>query len=224
MKKLLLSLSIISLFSCTKETIYQDLCITGDCESQFIVVYENQEILPNANGYYEVEWNGLEYFQVKGQLSHLNDDYCNADGIPFIETKFDSDYWVVFNNLYFTTPMYSYLGWFNDQGLNTPIPFGSYTYTMTDLINLHPPLNIVGYQIPQNFCIDCPYAPSIIGTYSKYNYNPTQNILLDDEMVGDTINIFIESVFNTEGGQSMYDPNSTSPQEIIETQIKVIII
>ena len=120
--------------------------------------------------------------------------------------------------------MYSYLGWFNDQGLNTPIPFGSYTYTMTDLINLYPPLNVVGYQIPQNFCTECPYAPTIVGTYSKYNYNPTQNILLDDEMVGDTINIFIQSVFNTEGGPSIYDPNSTSPQEIIETQIKVIVI
>ena len=219
-----LILSLIFAPSCTKETIYQDLCVNGDCESQFIVVYENQEILPNANGYYEIEWNGLEYFQVKGQLSHLNSDYCNADGIPFIETRFDSDYWVVFNNLYFTTPMYSFLGWFNDNGLNTPIPFGSYTYTMTDLINLHPPLNVVGYQIPKHFCTDCPYASTVIGTYSKYNYNPTQNILLDDEMVGDTINIFIESVFNTEGGPSMYDPNSTSPQEIIETQIKVIVI
>ena len=55
---------------------------------------------------------------------------------------------------------------------------------MNDLIGLHPPLNVVGYQIPRNFCIDCPYAPTIIGTYSKYNYEPTQNILLDDEMVG----------------------------------------
>ena len=112
-----------------KKTIYQDLCVNGDCESQFIVVYENQEILPNANGHYEVEWNGLEYFQVKGQLSHLNSDYCNADGIPFIETRFDSDYWVVFENLYFTTPMYSYLGWFNDQGLK-------YTHTIW-VIYLH---------------------------------------------------------------------------------------
>jgi hypothetical protein len=75
-----------------------------------------------------------------------------------------------------------------------------------------------------HFCFDCPYASSIVGTYSKYNYEPTQNILLDDEMSGDTINIFIESVFNTEGGTNMYDPNSTAPQEIIETQIKVIVI
>lgn len=212
-----LILSLIFAPSCTKVTIHPNVCISGDCESQFIVVYENQEIFPNANGHYEVEWNGLEYFQVKGQLSRLNSDYCNVDGIPFIETKFDSDYWVVFNNLYFTTPMYSFLGWFNDQGLNTPIPMGQYTYTMNDLIGLHPPLNVVGYQIPKHFCTECPYAPTIIGTYSKYNYEPTQNILLDNEMVGDTMNIFIETKFNTE------DVNDR-PSEIIKTQIKVIVI
>ena len=224
MKKLLVFVfSIVLLGSCSKERVYQDLCITGDCESQFIVVYKNQEIFPNVNTF-ELEWDGLNYFQVKGQLSHLNSDYCNADGIPFIETRFDSDYWVVFNNLYFTTPMYSFLGWFNDNGLNNPIPIGQYTYTMTELSTLHPPLNVVGYQIPMHFCFDCPYASTIVGTYSKYNYEPTQNILLDDETSGDTINIFIESVFNTEGGTNMYDPNSTAPQEIIETQIKVIVI
>tara|TARA_B100001094_G_C17866389_1_gene639937 strand:- start:50 stop:706 length:657 start_codon:yes stop_codon:yes gene_type:complete len=216
--------SVLLLGSCSKERVYQDLCINGDCESQFIVVYENQEIFPNANGHYEVEWNGLNYFQIRGQLSHLNSDYCNADGIPFIETGFDSDYWVVFNNLYFTTPMYSFLGWFNDNGLNNPIPIGQYTYTMTELSTLHPPTNVVGYQIPMHFCWDCPYAPSIVGTYSKYNYHPTQNILLDDEMIGDTINIFIYTYFNTEGGPTPYDPNSTDPFEIIEKQIKVIVI
>ena len=212
-----LILSLIFAPSCTKQTIYQDLCVTGDCESQFIVVYQNQEIFPNSNGHYEVKWDGLNYFQVKGQLSNLNEEYCNADKIPFIETKFDSDYWVVFDNLYFTTPMYSFLGWFNDQGLNTPIPMGSYTYTMNDLIDLHPPLNVVGYQIPKHFCTECPYAPTIVGTYSKYNYHPTQNILLDNEMIGDTINIFIETKFNTE------DVNDR-PSEIIKTQIKVIVI
>ena len=221
---LVLILTLIFAPSCTKQSIHQNLCITGDCETQFIVVYENQEIFPNANGHYEVEWNGLEYFQVKGQASELNSEYCNADGIPFIETGFDSDYWVVFNNLYFTTPMYSFLGWFNDNGLNNPIPFGSYTYTMNDLINLHPPLNVVGYQIPKHFCTDCPYAPTIIGTYSKYNYHPTQNILLDDEMIGDTINIFIETIFNTEGLPTMYDPNSNDPHLIVKKEIKVIVI
>jgi hypothetical protein len=70
-------------------------------------------------------------------------------------------------------------------------------YTMNNLINLHPPYNIAGYQLPKHFCTECPACSynmldliqNIIITYSKF--------LLDDEMVGDTINVFIETVFNT---------------------------
>ena len=216
-----LILSLIFAPSCTKQE-FTSPC-NGDCETNYWVVYKNEVINPNSNGYYEVEWDGLNYFQIKGSLSELDDRYV-VNEVPLVESKYDSDYWVVFDSLTFQTPMYSYLGWFSDQGLNTPIPIGSYTYTINDLISIHPPLNIVGYQIPKHFCTTCPYAPTILGTYSKYNYNPTQNIFLDNEMIGDTINIFIETTFNTEGGPSMYDPNSTSPKEIIETQIKVIII
>jgi hypothetical protein len=208
--------------SCKKETIYPSLC-NGNCDAYYTVVYENQEIIPDSNGYYNVDWNGLNYFQVKGQLTELNDQYI-INGVPLVEAKFDSDYWVVFDSIYFTTPMYSYLGWFNDQGLNTPIPFGSYTYTMNDLINLHPPLNIVGYQLPKHFCTECPYAPTMIGSHSKYNYNPTQNILVDNEMIGDTFNIFIESTFNTEGGIEYHGIDEIAPKETVGNQIKVIII
>ena len=58
----------------------------------------------------------------------------------------------------------------------------------------------------------------------RYNYHPTQNVLLDDEMVGDEINIFIETVFNTEGGPSIYDSNNDSPNLVIKKEIKVIVI
>ena len=118
------------------------------------------------------------------------------------------------DSLTFQTPMYSYLGWFNDQTLETPISVGDYIYTLTDLIQLMPPLNIVGYQIPYNFDVDHPAAESYLGTYSKYNYNPTQNIFVDNEMVGDTINIFIETKFNTDFGES----------ETVLDNIKVIVI
>ena len=213
MKKLLLGLSIISLFSCTKyETIYPTPC-DGNCDANFTIIYEGIMDSIDNNGYYVIEFNGLNYFQVKGQLSELNEQYVVND-VPLIETKFDSDYWVVFDSIYFTTPMYSYLGWFNNTGLNTPIPIGSHTYTMIDLMGLHPPLNIVGYQLPQNLCIDCPYAETLMGTYSKYTYSPTQNIFLDNEMIGDTINIFTKTTFNGDLGES----------EVIEKQIKVIII
>ena len=120
--------------------------------------------------------------------------------------------------------MYSYLGWFNDNTLNTPIPFGSYTYTINDLIDLHPPTNIAGYQIPKHFCIECPYAETIIGSHSKYNYKPKQNFMLDDEMIGDTINVFIETVFNTEGGVGYYGNTNPTPKEVINNQIKIIVI
>ena len=214
---------IILLASCTKEeTIHQTPC-DGNCGTNYTIVYENQEIFPNPNGHYEIPWNGLEYFQIKGNLTPVNSDYI-INGVPMVEAKFDSDYWVVINNLYFQTPQYSYLGWFNSQNLNRPIAFGNHTYTMNDIIDLHSPLNIVGYQVPKHFCVECPYAPTLVGTHSKYNYNPTCNVLLDDEMVGDTINLFIETTFNPEGGVWYHGHSSPTPKETITNQLKVIII
>ena len=218
-----LILSLIFSPSCTKETIHQDVCINGNCDATHIVVYKNQEIFPNGNGHYEIEWDGLNYFQIKGALTPMNDQYV-INGVPLVETKYDSDYWVVFDSLQFQTPMFSYLGWFTDQGLNTPITIGPYVYTMNDLINIHPPYNIAGYQLPKYWCTECPTAQSHVGSYSKYNYEPTQNFLLDDEMVGDTINLFIETIFNTEQGVQYHGHTSEVPGEIIETQIKVIVI
>ena len=195
MKKLFILFTILSTFSCTKEEyLYPSLC-DGNCNTNYTVIYENQLIPQNSNGYYEIPWNGLGYFQIKGLTSELNEYYV-TNGVPMMGTKFDSDYWIVFDSIMFQTPMYSYLGWFNNNTLNTPIPFGNYTYTLNDLISLHPPLNIAGYQIPRNLCVDCPYASTLVGTYSMYNYTPTQNFFLDDEMIGDTINIFIETTFN----------------------------
>ena len=65
-----------------------------------------------------------------------------------------------------------------------------------------PPLNIAGYS----------YNPdsedNILGTFSKYNLNPRQQIFFDTQMVGDTASVFIKTIY---------------PQDIeIEKQIKVI--
>ena len=213
---------LVILSSCTKQSIHQSPC-NGNCDGNYTVIYQGVPIFPNANGYYEIDWNGLNYFQIEGNLTPLNDQYV-INGVPLIEANFDSDYWVVFDTLRFQTPMYSYLGWFNDNTLNTPIPFGSYTYTINDLIDLHPPTNIAGYQIPKHFCTECPYAETILGSHSKYNYKPKQNFLVDDEMIGDTINVFIETVFNTEGGVGYYGNINPTPKETINNQIKIIVI
>ena len=85
---------------------------------------------------------------------------------------------------------------------------------INDLINSHPPLNIAGYQIPKYFCTECAYAETILGSHSNYNYNPKQNFMLDNEMVGDTINIFIETTFNFE----------TSQREVILDHLKIIVL
>ena len=48
------------------------------------------------------------------------------NGVPLIETQFDSDYWVALDNLRFTVPTYSVFSWFTGGGFNNPIPIGRY--------------------------------------------------------------------------------------------------
>lgn len=115
-----------------------------------------------------------------------------------IETRYDTDYWILIDTIRFTIPQYSYLGWFNDDNFNNPIPVGNYSYSMVYLVENNEPLNTAGYQSTKNFCFNCPYAPTLIGSYSKYTYEPSQNIFLDNDMIGDTVNLFVETVFNTE--------------------------
>jgi hypothetical protein len=57
------------------------------------------------------------------------------------------------------------------------------------MANNFPPLNIVGYSYNPNSQIED------LGTYSKYNYNPRQQIFFDNQMVGDTAKIVIETRF-----------------------------
>jgi len=208
---IILLISFISLHCNKNENDYPLPCL-GDCTTNYKVVYLGDTLTQNPNGIWEIEYAGLNYFQVSGKLSELNERYV-INGVPLIEANFDSDYWVLFDTLRFQIPMYSYLGWFNDQSMNTPISIGTYTYTMANLIDLHPPLNIVGYQIPKYFCWECPYAQTIVGVHSKYNYRPTCNVLLDDEMIGDTINMFIETLFNSDIGEN----------EIILDSLKILI-
>ena len=107
----------------------------------------------------------------------------------------DSNYWVWINGITFTVPLYSVLGYFTGGGYNNPIPIGNMTYTIEDMAQNYPPLNIVGYQINPNQCLDCPYSETLIGTRSRYTYNPQQQIFFDNQMIGDTAKIMIEARF-----------------------------
>ena len=66
---------------------------------------------------------------------------------------------------------------------------GTLTYTITDMANNFPPLNIVGYSFNPNS------EDNVVGTFSKYNYEPRQQIFFDTQMVGDTAKVFVRAVF-----------------------------
>jgi len=195
MRKLAILFLSIAFISCQKET-EPEPC-PGGCDAQYYVSSSNAEL--RDDGYWHVRHIGLNYFTIKGNLTPLNSEYV-INKVPLVEAAFDSDYWIIADTLHFVTPMYSYLGWFSDNNFQNPIPIGNHVYNMTILANEYAPLNIVGYQLSPYMCWDCPYTETLLGTYSKYNYNPTQNIVFDNEMIGDTAHIYIRTTFNTDLG------------------------
>ena len=118
----------------------------------------------------------------------------------------------IFDSIQYVTAMYSYLGWFTNNQFLTPINIGNMTYTLQEIAEIQPPLNIAGYQINSHMCWDCAYTTSLFGTHSKYNYHPHQNFFFDNEMIGDTANLFIQTIFNSDVG----------PSETHDTVLKVI--
>jgi hypothetical protein len=169
-------------------------------------------VYQDANSYWHIKYWGPKYFTIKGKLDELNPQYV-INKVPLIETQYDSDYWVVFDTIHYKVPIYSVLSWFTDQNYNTPLPVGNLEYSLTDIAQLQPPLNIAGYQIQKNFCWTCPYAKTLLGTYSKYNYNPRQQFFLDQDMVGDTLKVMTKTLFNNDVGERV----------IRETEFKIIV-
>ena len=201
------------LASCSKEEIAPYPCLDGDCDALF---YIDEQVQPNAyqdaNGYWHIEYYGPKYFTIRGELDELNDHYV-INGVPLIAVEYDSDYWVWINSITFTIPIYSVLSWFTNGDWSNPIPIGNMTYTLEDMAQNHAPLNIAGYKINKNFCWECPYAETLLGSYSKYNYNPRQMFYLDDEMVGDTLKIMTKTKFNSDIG----------PRIVKENEFKIIV-
>ena len=202
MRKFVL-ISLISFFwACSPgELISPYPCLSGDCESFFeIDPLVSPGVYQDINGYFHIEHQGYNYFTIKGQLDELHPNYI-INGVPLIETIFDSDYWVWIDGITFTVPLYSVLGYFTDDNYTNPIPIGNLTYTIEDMAQNHPPFNIAGYQINPHQCLDCPYSKTLLGSYSKYTYQPRQQIFFDNEMVGDTIKVFVKTMFNSDIGE-----------------------
>jgi hypothetical protein len=199
MKKLLIIGFVFLLASCSKEDITLGVCVDGDCTARFFI---DELVQPNAyqdeNGYWHIEFYGPKYFTIRGELDEVN---AVVNNVPLIMTEYDSDYWVAFDSINFTVPTYSVLSWFTGGGYNNPVPVGNMEYTLTDLAQIQPPLNIAGYQINKHFCWECPYAETLLGTRSRYTYEPRQQFYLDNEMVGDTLKVFTKTIFNNDIGE-----------------------
>ena len=177
------------LTSCSKEEITPYPCLDGDCSINFeIDPLVSPGVYQDENGYWHIEHQGYNYFTIQGQLDELHNDYY-VNGVPLVETIFDSNYWVWINGITFTVPLYSILGYFTSGNYNNPISVGNLTYTIEDMAGNHPPLNIVGYSYNPNSDFES------LGTYSKYNYQPRQQIFFDNQMVGDTAKVIIETKY-----------------------------
>lgn len=193
MKKLVYITLISFFWACSPEELISPYpCLSGNCESFFeIDPLVSPGVYQDNNGYFHIEHQGYNYFTIKGQLDELHPDYV-VNEVPLVETLFDSDYWVWIDGITFTVPLYSVLGYFTGGGFVNPIPIGTLTYTIEDMANNHPPLNIAGYSYNPNSDVQN------LGTYSKYNYNPQQQIFFDNQMVGDTAKVFIKTTFNND--------------------------
>lgn len=211
--KNLVFILIIGIFiSCSEDIEDSYPCLDGDCNSFFeIDPLVSPGVYKDNNGYWHVKFYGPNYFTIKGNLDQLHPDYI-INNTPLVETIFDSNYWVWVNDIQFTVPLYNVLSYFTDGGYQTPISIGDLEYTLEDMAKIHSPLNIVGYQINKNQCLDCPYSSTLIGTYSKYTYKPKQQIFLDNEMVGDTAKVFISTKFNSDKGLRV----------VVEKEFKII--
>jgi hypothetical protein len=172
-------------------------CKDGSCDSVFYV--DSPGSYQDNNGYWHVEYWGPKYFTIAGQLDELYEEYV-VNNVPLVEVAYDSNYWVTFDDLSFTVPLYSPFGLSSQYG--TRIPVGDLTYSIGDIAKLMEPLNIAGYQITKNTCFDCPYSERLFATYSQYTYKPRQQFYLDNRMKGDTLSVYVKATFNTDLGWS----------------------
>ena len=189
MKKFIYITLISFFWACSPEELINNYPCLGDCDTSFYIdPLVSPGVFQDSNGYWHIEHQGIQYFTIKGNTSELHPDYI-VNGVPLIETIFDSNYWVWIDSITFTVPLFSVLSYFTNGDYNNPIPIGELTYTIEDMAQNFPPLNIAGYSYNPNSDVNS------LGTYSKYNTSPQQQIFFDNEMVGDTATIFIKTVF-----------------------------
>jgi hypothetical protein len=183
------------LSSCTAESLTStsQVCQDGHCDAEFwIDTNVNPGSYIDSQGIWHIEYSGRTYFTLKGSLDKLMPDYI-SNGVPLIETGYDSNFFFSTENVQWTFPVYSFLGLSSNNTLTTAIPYGSKTKTIPQIqasgIDI---TNLVGYQITKITTFDKPYSADLLSTWSKYNYTPQQSMVFLPSFVGKTADIYVK--------------------------------
>jgi len=151
------------------------------------------------DGYWHLKYSGLIYFQVVGQLDSIHPRYV-INGVPLLEVTYDSDTWYVFDTIAMQIPLYSpFTSQYTSPNFNYPISVGDTTIYIT---NPNYIVNAVGYTFGSTNFVN-----------AMHTYQPRCEVLVFEEMIGDTISVFIRTRYN-------YD---TGKQKIVGDTLKVII-
>jgi hypothetical protein len=173
-------------------------CPDGNCDATFIIdELQNPGSYKDANGIWHVKHSGLNYFRINGTTDPLVASYI-VNGVPLMETGYDSNYFYVPGQVTWTYPVYSYLGLYINNNLSQPIPIGSQTVTLPQLVNDTSVSNLAGYEINRYFNFNHPAAKTMLQTYSKYTYTPTQQMPFFTDMIGDSAEIYIKVLWNSD--------------------------
>ena len=194
LKNLFLLLLSLFVFSCSTPEIEPDVCLNGNCGAEFWVdIQGHPGTYQDAQGVWHVKHAGLNYFTVKGNVNELDPHYV-INGIPLVSVGFDSNFFYTPGNVIWTYPVYSYLGLWSSNQMNTPIPVGTQTYTFPQLIGQTNIMNLTGYTIQRNpnVNVNHPAYKTYFATYSKYTYRPQQSMTFFPDFIGRTATIYIE--------------------------------
>ena len=197
MKKILIAIALISFFGCTSDQLEQPVCLNGDCYGDFYIdTLGHPGTYQDSQGIWHIKHAGLNYFTVKGNLSTLDPHYV-INGVPLVVTGYDSNFFYLPGNVIWTYPVYSFLGLWSSNQMNTPIPIGTQTYTFPQLVTQTSIMNLAGYEIQRNpnVNVNHPAYQTYFATYSRYTYRPQQSMVFFRDFIGKFATIYIEITF-----------------------------
>lgn len=151
------------------------------------------------DGYWHLKYSNLQYFQLIGQLDSIHPRYV-INGVPLLEVVYDSDTWYVFDTISMQIPLYSpFTSQYISPNFNYPISSGNTVFYIT---NPNYIINAVGYTFG-----------SVNFVNARHTYQPRCEVLVFEQMIGDTISVYARTRYN-------YD---TGIQKVVNDTIKVII-